>query len=92
MNMFGYCSAAATNCKTKTEILWHYNHQRHENPKLSAGLTGKFVSNSTDTPKNWRRWVKRQVTRCVAATGARIALDEIDAVVAALNQDYYKFK
>ena len=36
--------------------------------------------------------LKRQVTRCVAATGARIAPDGIDAVVAALNQDYYKFK
>ena len=36
--------------------------------------------------------LKQQVTRCVAGSGARIAPDEIDAVVAALNQDYYKFK
>jgi hypothetical protein len=36
--------------------------------------------------------LKRQVTRCVAGTGAQIAPDEIDSVVAALNADYYKFK
>lgn len=33
----------------------------------------------------------RQVERCVANTKAMISPDEISAVVAALNQDYYKF-
>lgn len=32
--------------------------------------------------------LKRQVTRCAAAPGARIAPDEIDAVVTALNLDH----
>jgi len=36
--------------------------------------------------------LKRQVDRCVAAVGAQIASSEIDAVVDALNVDYYKFK
>jgi hypothetical protein len=36
--------------------------------------------------------LKRQVARCVDATGARLNPDEIAAIVAALNTDYYKFK
>lgn len=36
--------------------------------------------------------LKAQVTRCVAGAGARIAPDEINSVVAALNHDYYKFQ
>ncbi len=34
----------------------------------------------------------KQVEHCVASVRAQIAPDEIDAVVAALNHDYYKFK
>ena len=36
--------------------------------------------------------LKRQVARCVAGTGATLASDEIAAIVAALNNDHYKFK
>ena len=36
--------------------------------------------------------LRKQVERCVASVGAQIMPDEIDAVVAALNHDYYKFK
>ncbi len=35
--------------------------------------------------------LQRQVESCVANTNAMISPDEIGAVVAALNQDYYKF-
>lgn len=36
--------------------------------------------------------LKRQVARCVAGAGAQLNPDDIAAIVAALNTDYYKFK
>ncbi len=36
--------------------------------------------------------LQRQVARCVSNLDTPIAPDEIDAIVTALNHDYYKFK
>ncbi len=36
--------------------------------------------------------LKAQARRCVAGAGATLTPAEFDALVAALNQDYYKFK
>jgi hypothetical protein len=61
-------------------------HQKHATDGNALSLYTRPDRKVTSLPQ-----LQHQVERCVANTKARISPDEIGAVVAALNQDYYKF-
>ncbi len=62
-------------------------HQKRAPNGDAASLYTREDAKVTDLPA-----LRKQVEHCVASVGAQIMPDEIDAVVAALNHDYYKFK
>jgi hypothetical protein len=62
-------------------------HQKHSPDGVAISLYTRPNAKVKDLPG-----LRRQVERCVSNLNAPIAPDEIDAVVAALNQDYYKLK
>jgi hypothetical protein len=62
-------------------------HQKHAPNGDAASLYTRPNAKVKNLPA-----LRKQVQRCVASVGAQIMPDEIDAVVAALNHDYYKFK
>lgn len=62
-------------------------HQKHSPDGNALTLYTRPDRKVKDLPG-----LRRQVSRCVSMLNALIAPDEIEAVVAALNHDFYKFK
>lgn len=62
-------------------------HQKHAPDGVALNLYTRANAKVKDLPG-----LHKQVERCVSMLNAPIAPDEIDAVVAALNHDFYKFK
>ena len=62
-------------------------HQKHSPDGNALTLYTRPDHKVKDLPG-----LHRQVARCVSNLNTPIAPDDIDAVVTALNHDYYKFK
>lgn len=62
-------------------------HQKHAPDGVALNLYTRPNPKVKDLPG-----LRKQVERCVSSLNAPVAPDEINAIVAALNQDYYKFK